>query len=169
MGKFNVTHEIPCNAETFWKLFFDKSFNEEMFKKELGFPQYDIVEQREDDREIFRKVIGQPKMDLPGPLAKLFGSGFRYTEDGRWDKASKLWSWKMIPSTMADKMRNEGTMRIEEIGGDKVRRVADLFIEAKIFGVGGLIESTAEKELRKGWDASAVFFKKWLSDPSRKA
>ncbi len=28
MGKFTVTHEINCNAETFWKVFFEKEFNE---------------------------------------------------------------------------------------------------------------------------------------------
>jgi hypothetical protein len=167
MGKFTVTHEIPCNAETFWKLFFDKEFNEEMFLKALGFPEYKILEQREDDREIFRKISGQPKMNAPAAVSKILGSGFRYTEDGTWDKGTKVWRWKMTPSTLADKMRNEGTMRIEEVGTDKVRRVADLIVEAKIFGVGGILEGFAEKELRSGWDHSAAFFKKWLSDPSK--
>lgn len=167
MGKFTVTHEIPCNQETFWKLFFDKAFNEEMFLKDLGFPQYRILEQRESDTEIFRKIAGQPKMNLPGPVAKLFGPGFSYVEEGRFNKATKLWTWKMTPSTLADKLRNEGSMRIEAIGDSKVRRIADLVAEAKIFAVGGLVESTAEKELRDGWDRSAVFFKKWLSDPSK--
>ena len=37
-------------------------------------------------------------------------------------------------------------------------------IEAKIFGVGGLIESSAEKQLREGWDKSAVFMNKWLAE-----
>lgn len=167
MGKFTVTHEIPCNADTFWKLFFDKAFNEEMFLKDLGFPKYEIKEQRENEREIFRKVAGQPKMNLPGPVAKLLGSGFSYTEEGTLDKNTKIWSFKMIPSTLADKLRNEGTMRIEPIGENRVRRIADLVAEAKVFGIGGLIESSAEKELREGWDKSALFFKKWLSDPSK--
>lgn len=167
MGKFTVTHEIPCNAETFWKLFFDKAFNEEMFRKDLGFPKYDIQEQRENDKEIFRKIAGQPKMNLPGPVAKVLGSGFSYIEEGRFDKATKIWRWKMTPSTLADKLRNEGTMRIEPVGDNKVRRVAELVNEAKVFGIGGLIESAAEKELREGWDKSAVFFRKWLSDPSK--
>lgn len=169
MGKFTITHEIPCNEETFWKTFFGKEFNETLFLKELGFPDYKILEARDDDKEIFRKVSGKPKMNLPGPIAKLLGEGFRYTEDGRFNKATKTWSWKMTPSTLADKLRNEGVMHIEKIGEDRIRRIADITVEAKIFGIGGLMESATEKELRSGWDKSAEFMRKWVSDPAHKA
>lgn len=166
MGKFSVKHEINCNEETFWKVFFDKEFNEKLYKGRLGFPEFTILDQRDDDKETYRKVKGTPKMNVPGPVAKVLGSNFGYTEEGRLNKATKLWSWKMNPSTMADKLRNEGTMRIEVIGDNRVRRVADLIIEAKIFGVGGLIESSAEKQLREGWDDSAVFMNEWLKTHS---
>jgi hypothetical protein len=169
MGKFTVTHEIPCSVETFWKVFFDKEFNESLFLKELGFPEFKVLEARDTDKEVFRRVTGTPKMNLPGPIAKLLGPGFKYTEDGTFDKATQTWRWKMTPSTLAEKLRNEGSMRIEKIGEDRVRRIADIVVEAKIFGIGGLMESTTEKELRNGWDKSADFMKKWLSDPSRKA
>lgn len=168
MGKFTVTHEINCDVETFWKTFFDKDFNEKMFLQGLGFPEFRVVEQNETDSRLTRRVAGQPKMELPGPVAKLLGSNFRFTEDGTWDKSSKVWSFKMTPSTLADKLRQEGTMRIESVGPGKVRRIAELFIEAKVFGVGGLIESTTEKQLRDGWDKSAVFMNRYLADKASK-
>jgi hypothetical protein len=102
-------------------------------------------------------------MNMPGPVAKLMGSNFSYKEEGSFDKATKIWSWKLIPSTLADKMRNEGSVRVEAVGDDKVRRVAELLIEAKIFGLGGLIESSAEKQLRDGWDQSAVYMNKYIA------
>jgi len=162
MGKFTVTHEIQCNAETFWKIFFDKDFNIKLYRENLGFPEFTIMDQRETDSEIARKVKGTPKMDVPGPVAKVLGSNFGYTEEGKFNKSTKLWQWKMIPGTMPDKLRNEGTLRIEPIGESKVRRVADLIVEAKIFGIGGLIESSAEKQLRDGWDKSARFMNEWI-------
>lgn len=162
MGKFTVTHEINCNAETFWKVFFDKDFNNKLYKENLGFPEFTILDQRETDGDIVRKVKGTPKMEVPGPVAKVLGSNFGYTEEGKFNKTTKLWQWKMIPSTMADKLRNEGTLRIEPVGDTKVRRVAELVVEAKIFGVGGLIESSAEKQLRDGWEKSARFMNEWL-------
>ena len=54
--------------------------------------------------------------------------------------------------------------RIEKIGDDKVRRIVELVIEAKVFGIGGMLESTTEKQLRDGWDDSAVFMNKWLAE-----
>lgn len=169
MAKFTVTHEINCDVETFWKTFFDKDFNEKLFLHGLGFPEFKIVDQKDGDHAMTRKVSGMPKMDLPGPVAKLLGSNFRFTEDGKWDKATKVWSFKMTPSTMADKLRQEGTMRIESIGPGKVRRVAELVIEAKVFGIGGLIESSTEKQLRDGWDKSAVFMNQYLAKHAQKA
>jgi hypothetical protein len=163
MGKFTVTHEINCDADTFWKVFFDKAFNEELFRKELGFPEYNILDQRETDTEIVRKVAGQPKMNMPGPVMKVLGPGFKYTEEGRLQKATKTWTWKMTPSTLADKLRQTGTMRIEPVGDNKVRRVTEISMEAKIFAIGGLLESSAEKQLREGWDKSAMFMNQWLA------
>lgn len=163
MGKFTVSHEINCDVDTFWKTFFDKTFNEKQYLEALGFPDFQILEQKETDGQITRRVAGTPKMNLPGPVAKILGPNFRYTEEGTFDKAGKTWRWKMIPSVLADKLRQEGTLRVEPVGEGRVRRVADLVIEAKIFGIGGLLESTAEKQLREGWDQSAVFMNKYLA------
>lgn len=164
MATFKVTHEINCNPETFWKIFFDKDFNVRMFKEGLGFPEYTVLEQRETDASIFRKVTGQPKLNVPGPVAKLLGNNFRYTEEGTFDKGSQKWRWKMIPSAMADKLRQEGTMWLEPVGDSKIRRVAEIINEAKVFGIGGMIESSAEKQLREGWDHSAVFMNRYIAE-----
>ena len=163
MGKFTVTHEINCNAETFWKTFFDKTFNEKLYLEGLGFPEFKVLDQKEDDQKITRRVMGRPKVDMPGPIAKALGPNFGYTEEGTFDKKSQIWTWKMIPSTMADKLKNEGVVRLQAVGDNKVRRVADITIEAKVFAIGGLMESSAEKQLRDGWDKSAVYMNKWLS------
>jgi len=167
MGKFTVTHEINCNAETFWKTFFEEDFNKKLYTDHLQFPEFKVIEQKETDSQITRKTAGKPKMSMPGPVAKLLGDNFRYTEEGTFDKATKVFRWKMIPSTLADKIKTGGAVRIEPIGDNKVRRIADLEVEAKIFGVGGLMESSAEKQLREGWDQSAVFMNKYLASAAK--
>lgn len=162
MGKFTMTHELRCEPEAFWAAFFDPEFNKQMYLQDLGFPAYEVVEHRETPTEIVHVVAGTPKMNVPGPVAKLMGANFSYREEGRFNKATSVWSWKVIPSAMADKMRHEGTMRIERAGEGKVRRIATIEIEAKIFGIGGLIESSTEKQLREGWDKSAGVLQRWL-------
>src|SRR5262245_57540635 len=131
MGKFTITHEIRGNVETFWKTFFDKDFNVRLYKEVLGFPDFQVVDQKDDDTQVTRKVSAQPKMDIPGPLQKLFGPGFRYTEDGSMKKSDHVWRWKMTPSTLADKLFTSGIVRAEPIGADKTRRIAEITIEAK--------------------------------------
>ena len=44
MIKFTMTHEINCDVDTFWKMFFDKEFNDALYKTALGFTKYDVVE-----------------------------------------------------------------------------------------------------------------------------
>lgn len=163
MGKFTVTHEINCNAETFWKTFFDKTFNEKLYLDELKFPSFKIVDQTDTETKITRKVQGAPKMDVPGPVAKVLGSNFSYTEEGTFDKATKTWRWSLTTSAMPDKIKQNGTMTIQAVGDNKIRRTAEIFIEAKVFMVGSLIESSGEKQLREGWDKSAVFMNKYLA------
>src|SRR5438105_15078246 len=129
--KFTLTHEINCDVDTFWKMFFDKPFNEALYKECLQFPRYSIIDQNETDKEITRKVTAEPKMDLPGPLKKLLGNSFGYTEDSTFDKSTKISKWKVTPTTMADKMKNEGVIKLEPAGAGHVKRIVDIIMEAK--------------------------------------
>lgn len=163
MAKFTVTHEINTDVEGFWKMFFDKDFNEKLYKEGLGFSDFKTHDQKETDAQITRKAGGTPKITVPGPVAKILGSSFSYVEDGTFDKKSGVWKWTITPSTAADKIKSGGTLRVESAGPNKVRRIAELNIEAKIFGIGGMIETSTEKDLRDGWDKSAVYMNKHLA------
>ncbi len=149
MAKFTTTHEINCEQDKFWGIFFDKSTLEKLYLEVLGYPEFRILEQSETDQTIIRKVSIKPKMNMPGPITKLLGQGYRYTEEGTFDKTAKIFRWKWTPSTLADKLRLEGTIRIEPIGDNKVRQINEVTIEAKVFGVGGLLESSFEKQIRE--------------------
>lgn len=145
-------------------MFFDEEFNSKLFLEELGFPEYETLNLEKTDDTIKRKVRGMPKMDMPKPVMKLLGDGFSYTEEGTFDKKSGVWKWKMTPAKLADKLRNEGTVTCEKIADDKCRRVAIIDIEAKVFGVGGLIESSSEKQMTDGWNRSAAFMNRWIAE-----
>jgi hypothetical protein len=165
MPTVTFSHEINCDEAKFWELFLDKEFNEKLYKQGLEFPEWSIIEQVETENEVRRTTKGRPKLkNVPGPVAKLLGESFGYTETGAMDKKNKVWKYKLTPSTMADKIRQEGTLKIQSAGDNKIKRVVELVIEAKVFGIGGMIESTTEKQLRDGWDQSAVFMNKWLAE-----
>ncbi|MEZ4448000.1 MAG: DUF2505 domain-containing protein [Nannocystaceae bacterium] len=163
MPKFTLNHEIHCTPERFWKVFFDRDFNTWLYREKLGFNEFNVISQSEGPA-VTRVVRGSPKVDLPGPIRKLLGDRFGYEETGRFDPSTQRWTWSMKPSAMADKMKMEGIVRCEAAGAGKCRRIADITLEAKIFGVGGMIEKTSEKELRHGWDQSAIYMNQWIAE-----
>lgn len=163
MAKFTTTKEINCDADSFWKLFFDSSFNEKLYIGTLSYSEFKIVEHSVMDTQIRQKAAARPKMDMPGPINKLFGGNYSYTEEGTFDKATRIYRWKQIPSSMADKFLFEGSIRVESIGDRKIRCIQEITLDVKIFGVGGLIESTFEKRLREQADTTAAFFNKYVA------
>lgn len=162
MARFTLTHDIDCDVDRFWTLFWDRDVSAKTFAH-LGFPRWEIVDQHETDTSIVRVVEAVPKLDMPGPVAKVLGPGFGYTERGRFDKASRVFSFVIEPSTLKGKLLNEGTVRAEP-NGDKTRRVVEVVAEAKVFGIGKMLESMTEKSFREGWGKGAEF----LNDHLRK-
>jgi hypothetical protein len=163
MATFTMHHDLDCDVDTFWRWFVDKDFNNTLFKA-LGFPKWEILEQNETDTQITRKVSGAPKMDAPAPVVKALGGGLAYIEDGTFDKKAKSWHFKMTPGTLKDKLRMEGTVKCEPRGEGKSKRVVEITAEAKIFGIGGMVESALEKSFRTGWADSAAFINKWVKE-----
>jgi len=154
---FTMRNEIDCTPEKFWELFFDTELQKKIFA-ELQFPKWEVVESKDTDKEIVRIVKAIPKLDAPAAVTKVLGAGFGYTEEGRFDKASKVYKFVITPTTLANKLRNEGTVKCEPKGDGKCMRIVDVLAEAKILGLGGMIEKMTEKSTRDGWEKSAVMF-----------
>lgn len=163
--QFTMTNEIACNVERFWETFLDPKLTERLFKEALGFTEFRILDQTETPTTLVRRSAATPKMNWPRPVTKLFGDRFGYTEEATFDKVAKVWRWKMTTSTLPDKLRSEGSVRAEPVGDDKVRRIVDIVLEAKVFGIGGLIESSVEKQIRESWEKSAAVTNEWLRTP----
>jgi hypothetical protein len=162
MNETRLEHRIACNLDKFWQVFLDPEFYKAATLEGLGFPYFSIISQ-EDDGKTFRRVCEiQPKLDVPGPVAKLLGSSFRYREEAEFDHASKLWKFKVVPSVMTDKLFVSGEVRAVA-DGEATRRIVETRAEAKVFGIGGLIETSFVGELKKGWDQAAVFMNAWVA------
>ena len=136
MATFTMKHELECDCERFWKLFVDVEFNVALYKA-LEFPEW-----------------------------KLLGSSFGYDEVNRFDKVSKTAKFVIKTNVLTEKLRNEGTIKCEPRGEGKSLRIVEIIAEAKVFGVGGMIESSFEKSFRTGWQQSADFVNKWVKDHS---
>jgi hypothetical protein len=162
MLEFTMTHEIDCDVERFWQLFFDAALTREMIVDGLGFASCDCGEpvRKDDKRERSMRVV--PKIDVPEVVAKLLGPKLGYTERGVLDEKTMVWSYAIELSVLADRIRMGGRMSVEPAGPGKCRRVSTPRVEAKIPLIGGVVERAAEKNVRDGWSKSAVWVNGWL-------
>jgi hypothetical protein len=147
---------LPCSVDTFWNVFFDEAYQRALFLDELKFREFELLEKTDTARKI--RVV--PKVNLPGPLQKLVGDSFGYEEHGTLDRARSEWTWRMVPKK--EIVATRGKVRVEAAGDNQCRRNDEVIIEGKIFGLGGVIESTAEKEVRASWTKEQAFFRRWL-------
>ena len=163
MKKVHLSHEIHCSPEAFWKLYFDPEFTAALIKEAIKVDDFKIVKFEETDREIHRITTGRPRINAPAAIQKVIGDNFSYTEEARLDRATQTLRWQIRLSTFTDKTRNEGVLRVEPLGPDRIRRIADAEVEAKIFGMGGMMESGMEKQMQEGWAAGAEYTNRWIA------
>ena len=157
MRRFTLVQDFSVEPDEHWRLFLDDEVERRMYLEGFRFPKYELLERRETEDEIVRKIRVVPRLDVPGAVAKLLGDSFGYTETHSFDKKTKVFRAKTTPSVLADRLSSEATVRVDAAGPGKCRRTVDVSVEAKVFGVGGLIEAALEKNLRTGWLDSAGY------------
>lgn len=153
---------LPCSRETFWKTFLSPDYARTLYLDVLGYRGLDVLEATDTSRKL--RVV--PKVALPGPLEKILGD-FRYEDHGTLDREKHLWTWRMVPPPGAGKqmVTTRGSLRLDAIGENECRRTDELVIEGHVFGIGGLIESQAEKEARAGWEKEDAYLRRTLGKP----
>lgn len=163
MLEIQLHHGFDCSVERFWALFFDADWTRELILGGLGFATCDIDPMAERGDLRTRSMRVTPKLDLPGPVAKFLGPKLGYTENGRYNTKTQEWSYDLILSVFSDRIRMGGTVTVAANGADRCTRNSKLWCEVKIFGIGGLVERAAEKNMRDGWEKAAVWMRTWMA------
>lgn len=163
MLEFTIVHALSCSPERFWNLFLDPDFTREMIVDGLGFARCepDPVVQEGSLRR--RHTYVEPKVDLPGPVAKLIGPRLGYDENGTFDEKTGIWTFDMRLSVLSDRIKLGGKLRVEPAGEEQCKRIADLWVDARIMGLGKMVEKAAEKNMRDGWGKSADWMNGWMA------
>jgi hypothetical protein len=159
MKTVTASSVLPCTPDRFWSIFLDEKFTRELFLDVLGYRELTVLERTDTSRKLH--VV--PKINLPGPLQKLMGDSFAYEEHGTLDRGKNEWTWRMVPKK--EIVLTRGRVRLEAVGDAQCRRNDEVTIEGKLFGLGGVIESTAEKETRASWDKERALLERWLAQP----
>jgi hypothetical protein len=161
-----LKHVFETDEETFWpKVFFNAEYSRRLYHEALKYKRWDLQEQREESGGvIYRRALMEPNFDVPSLLKKALGDGITYTEEGRWSPTDKRWRYAITPNRMADKMLTRGEYWVESRGPKKIERICTVDLEAKIFGIGGALESYIEKQTRDAYETTMRFTNKFISE-----
>jgi hypothetical protein len=160
---FTLRHPLDCTPERHWALFWDPEWTRTLIVDGLGFFSCDVRPVRQEGTLRHREMAVTPKLDIPAAVAKILGPKLGYTEKGTFDEATQTWTYRMVLNVLTDSIRIGGEVSIEPLGAGRCTRVSKMWVEVKIFGVGGMIEKAAEKNMRDGWDRSAQWINQWLA------
>jgi hypothetical protein len=166
MIRARIEHTFNCSAETYWeKVFFSEEYNRRMFLEALEFEGWNQVKFQDTGNRIDRIVDAKPKMmDLPGPLKRVAEKGLGYREISSFDKQSRVLTTEVEPESLKGKLFIKGEIRCEPSGENKCRRIYDANIEAKVFGVGGMIERRLLADIEQSYDKAAKFTNQFLAE-----
>jgi hypothetical protein len=165
MPEITIRHELECDEETYWKCVFADDYNRRLYKDTLKFPGYELVDQKEDDQKIVRKVhVDPPTGSMPAAVKKVVGDKLSWIEEGTFDKGSRRYSFKVVPSAMPEKIQNRGVLWTEKLEGKRCVRLAQISIEVKVFMVGSIIEERLINDLRASYETAAKFTNEYVKE-----
>jgi hypothetical protein len=164
--KFTMRDVFDTDVDTYWaSLFFDREYNDRLYKEGLGFPSFEMLELTgEPGQRRTRKIRTEPKSEAPTVVKKLIGDSLAYTESGTWDPATRLWTFNVVTSKLADRLKITGKLWAEPKGDKKMERVCEMEIEVKILVGGGAIEKFVESTTRDNYVKAAKFTNSFIAE-----
>jgi hypothetical protein len=159
MPEITLRHEIECSADTYWqKCFFDEEYNRRLFLDVLKFPGFTLLEQKNEAGTKTKKCkIDPPLVGIPAAAKKVIGDRLSYVEEGALDVKSGRYTFKVIPSAMAEKTTVTGELYTEALGENRIARVAKIKVEVKVFMLGGMVEEKIIGDLKHSYEVAAAF------------
>ena len=166
MPSFRVENVFECSELTFWeKVFFDAEYNRRLFYDELHFSEWRELERKDEGERVRRWVKASPPMgDLPGPLKAAIGDGAGYEERGVFERANRRYDANVQPNRLGDKVTVTLVFRTEPLNEKRCRRIVDGTVVARVFLIGGMLETRMVDDLRRSYEKSAAFTNRFLAE-----
>lgn len=98
------------------------------------------------------------KLNAPAAIRKIFGETNRFEEESRWPVGGEVIQVVVRPDRMRDKLSIQMLYRLEGLPDGSCRVTLEMDIQARIFGIGGLVEKMAAKEMPHAFSKDAAFF-----------
>ena len=143
--------------------------------REYELKEYTELEKKVSDNLIQRKVrvvTGTELSYIPFGMAhKLLGGNevvYEEIQNQYLDRYEATWKNQWIePARFRDKIRVSGTLRLHPLDEEWCRRVRDMRIHIRIFGIGPILEGMAAEQAKKTGQRFSQMVAKWKSECRR--
>ena len=151
---------IDCSAQEFWKrIFRSEDFNRYLYDG-LGF-EYELQEWDPDAG--YRRAKVSPGHQMPKALARVLGERFSYVEEGRFDPDAERYEFRVIPSSMPERIRADGVVVVEPVSEHQCERKVKVEFRADVIGIGRLVEAYLVASTREQYAKNAALANEYLA------
>lgn len=162
--KLRTEHLIDVAADEFFeKVFYNEEFNDDLFRQ-LDFRERTVLTHEDRGDTVFRSVRQVPERELPKAVLKAMGAArLEYTENTTWHKSTGMVDVEVISSVKPDKIKIAGKLWVEPAGEGRCKRMFEMDVTVKVFGIGSMVEKQIVEETRQSYDKSAEITKQYLA------
>jgi hypothetical protein len=162
VSHFAIAHDFAGTPDAFWKIFFDETFNLELYQR-IKVKERKMLDRREDEQTIYFSVKIMPERDLPGFIKKILGGDLGYTESSTYFKGKNYLDVNIEPTLMKDKTKMKAVYRLTETAPGKLTRTFEGDIDVSVPLVGGKVERTIIDDMTRSYDVAAQVMSEWLA------
>ncbi|MDB4991234.1 MAG: hypothetical protein JWN04_6412 [Myxococcaceae bacterium] len=157
--------QFAVSIETYWReLCLNLDYQERLYCEALGCARMEIVELTGDyEKGMKRRLRFTKPIDAPAAITKLFGTHVTIEEHSEFDAREQCWSYRMVPSMMADRVDIRGRVHIVQGDGTIEQRSLNT-VSCKMFGLGSIIEHFVAKSTEQGNADKAAFTRRYIEE-----
>lgn len=163
--------EIPISAEELWRILHTPEFDV-FAAKEYELKEYTELEKEVSDNLILRRVRVVTSTEFSyipfGMAHKLLGGNevvYDEIQNHYRDRYEMTWKNEWIePARFRDKIRISGKLRLHPIDEERCRRIRDMRIDIRIFGIGSILEGMAAEQAKKMGQRFSQMVARWKTE-----
>jgi hypothetical protein len=100
---------------------------------------------------------------MPKVLARILGERFSYVEEGTFDAEAERYEFRVLTSTVTDRIRVRGTVTVAAVSPHQCERHVTLQIGAEVLGLGRIIEAYFVASTREQYAKNAAIVNEYLA------
>jgi Protein of unknown function (DUF2505) len=164
-----VVNILRVTPQVYWqKLFFDGEYHQALYDR-LAFPSCKVELLETDAQGRTRRVLrAVPPLHAPEFIQRQLAGKLFYIEDGTYDPATGLWTFKNEVSVAAESVKISGVIHTEPCP-EGLRHVLNLEAKVNVFGLGSLFEHLIEKNTRDSYAVMREFTNQFAAQKGLRA